>query len=133
LVLPPDAAAREEILVVHTQKLRKIPLDKDVDFKNIANETFGWTGAELEKLVLDSARLAMEEGTKTVMAGHFESAMSKVEINMTERSKRINSMIAELKAMDNVNKAFLNDALTEFESKEPDKTRVQSFIAKLNP
>jgi transitional endoplasmic reticulum ATPase len=131
LILPPDEVAREEILNIHANKVRKVPLDKDVELKAIAKETFGWTGAELEKLVLDSARLAMEEDTKTVTAGHFESAMSKVEINMQERNKNIQAQVAAMKAMDNVNKAFLDDALKEFESKETDKSRAASMIRNL--
>jgi len=132
LVLPPDAVAREEILVVHTQKMRKVPLDADVNFKHVAELTFFWTGAELEKLVLDSAGLAMEENAKTVTAGHFESAMGKVEINISERTRRIDAMVADMKAMDNVNKAFLDAELKEFYNREnpSNKDRVSSFLRK---
>jgi len=103
-----------------------------VNFKHVAEMTFFWTGAELEKLVLDSAGLAMEENAKTVTAGHFESAMGKVEINISERTRRIDAMVADMKAMDNVNKAFLDAELKEFYNREnpSNKDRVSSFLRK---
>jgi len=44
---PPDEKARKEILQIHT---RGMPLDKDVDFNEIAIKTIGFTGADIEVL-----------------------------------------------------------------------------------
>ncbi len=44
---PPDELGRKEILQIHT---RGMPLDKDVDFNEIAIKTIGYTGADIEVL-----------------------------------------------------------------------------------
>jgi len=44
---PPSETARKEILRIHT---RGMPLDKDVNFDEIAEKTIGYTGADLEVL-----------------------------------------------------------------------------------
>ncbi len=48
----PDKEARYEILQIHT---RGMPLDKDVDLKEIANLTHGFTGADLSALTKEAA------------------------------------------------------------------------------
>lgn len=132
LVLPPDTAARKEVLELHARVIRKIPLGT-VDFDAVAKKTFGWTPAELEKLVLDASRMAMEEDSEKVTMEHFTRTMDRVEINMKERMDRIHSMIAEMKKMDNINKAFLDDSLKAFsdDSQASGKSRLQGFVDKL--
>ncbi|MEM0465304.1 MAG: CDC48 family AAA ATPase [Candidatus Pacearchaeota archaeon] len=49
---PPDENGRKEILKIHT---RGMPLDKDVDFDEIAYKTIGFTGADLEVLCKEAA------------------------------------------------------------------------------
>jgi len=49
---PPDEAGRKEILQIHT---RGMPLDKDVDFDEIAQKTIGFTGADIEVLCKEAA------------------------------------------------------------------------------
>ena len=49
---PPDEKARKEIMQIHT---RGMPLDKDVNFEEIANKTIGFTGADLEVLCKEAA------------------------------------------------------------------------------
>jgi transitional endoplasmic reticulum ATPase len=81
----PDRAAREEILSVHT---RGVPLAEDVQLADLAEETKGYSGAELEALVREAAMRAIrdvaadidpEEAAAhadevTVTAEHFETA-----------------------------------------------------------
>jgi SpoVK/Ycf46/Vps4 family AAA+-type ATPase len=52
---PPDAEGREAIFNVVS---KKIPLDKDVDFKRIAKITERFTGADITNVVLEAARRA---------------------------------------------------------------------------
>jgi AAA+ superfamily predicted ATPase len=111
LIPPPDFEARKEILEVHTQKLRKIPLAKTVDLNALAKMTAWWTGAELEKLALDSARMAMEEKAKFVEMKHFEATIKSLEVNGLERKQKLERMIAVLKKLENVNMHFLNETL----------------------
>jgi len=49
---PPDEEGRKEILKIHT---RGMPLDKDVNFEEIAYKTIGFTGADIEVLCKEAA------------------------------------------------------------------------------
>jgi len=113
----PDAKAREEILRVHTNVVRRVPL-KDVNLGDIVEKTYLWSGAELEKLVLEAASLAMTSDSEYVTQEHFEEAMNAIEVNTAEREKHLKLMIQELKRLENVNRSFLKSALTSFERAE---------------
>lgn len=130
LVLPPDLEARKEILEVHTSKARKVPI-KDVDLIDIAKQTFTWTGAELEKLVLDAARLAMERNDKYVTTDHFNEVIKAVEINVAERKESIQRMVGTMKKLENVNRTFLQEALKEFAKAEKDESRIKGMLEAL--
>ena len=54
---PPDEKARKEILQIHT---RGMPLNKDVNFEEIANKTIGYTGADLEVLSKEAGLKAIK-------------------------------------------------------------------------
>ena len=74
---PPDERGRLEILKVHT---RKVPLAKDVNLEEIAKRTEGYSGADLEALVRESALNSLREdiNAKEVKAKHFEEALKKI-------------------------------------------------------
>jgi ATP-dependent Zn protease len=109
-----------------------MPIAEDVDFSHVAEETFGWTPAELEKLCLTAGRIAMKSKAEKVDASHFETALGTIEINMAERGKRVQEMYDAMKKLDIVSKQFLDQSLSAWQSKETDKSRVQSFINKLD-
>lgn len=131
LVLPPDFEARKEILEVHTSKIRKVPI-KDVDLSEVARQTFMWTGAELEKLVLDAARLAMESDSEYVTMEHFMEAMKGVEVNVAERKENIQRMISTMRKLENVNRTFLQEAIKEFTRAEKDESRIKGMLEALS-
>jgi ATP-dependent 26S proteasome regulatory subunit len=106
-VFYPDVRAREEILRIHTSVVRKIPLADDVNLCAIAERTHLWTGAELEKLVLEAASLAMEEGAERVTQAHFERALRAFEVNVAERGSTFKRMVNELMKLENVNRTLL--------------------------
>ena len=54
----PDVAGREEILKVHAKNK---PLGEDVDLRQIAQTTAGFTGADLENLLNEAAILAAKD------------------------------------------------------------------------
>jgi ATP-dependent 26S proteasome regulatory subunit len=116
LVLPPDNDARQQILNVHI-KGRKIPV-AELDLAAISKETYLWSGAELERLVKEAAALAMEQSAKQVTQDHFLNAIKSFEVNMTERTKNIQGMVAQIKRLEQVNQKFLNDALNAFVVKD---------------
>jgi AAA+ superfamily predicted ATPase len=109
-MLYPDYEARLEILQIHTSKIRKIPL-KDVNLSEIASKTSLWTGAELEKLCITSAQLALDQDSKNVTVDHFEEALRALSIDILERENNLKRMIENLKKMENVNQIILSKAL----------------------
>lgn len=70
----PDRIARLEILKIHSKRM---PLD-GVDLKNIAEQTEGYTGADLENLVREAGMIAIREGAKKVTSSHFEKALKAI-------------------------------------------------------
>ncbi|MFH8108886.1 MAG: AAA family ATPase [Candidatus Aenigmatarchaeota archaeon] len=86
LIPPPDAKARLEILKIHT---RNMPLDKDVDLKEIAERTEGFSGADLEALCREAAMNALREDikAKVVKKKHFEQALKKITPSLTKETQ----------------------------------------------
>ncbi len=83
VVPPPDVAGREQILKVHT---RKVPMAKDVDLTILAKGTPGFSGADLENLVNESALIAARRDKEQVDFGDFEDAKDKVLMGAERRS-----------------------------------------------
>ncbi len=92
-ILYPDYKARLEILKVHTQVIRKVPLAEDVDLAKIASKTEYWTGAELEELVLRACRFALQEDADVVEMRHFEKALQTFRINEAQRRQQAEKYI----------------------------------------
>ncbi len=90
----PEEKGRLKILEIHTKNM---PLDKSVKLKKLAEETEGYTGADIEALVREAAMLALREdiNTKQVTKKHFDNAMNKVTPSVTksdqERYKQVES------------------------------------------
>ncbi|TBR42429.1 ATP-dependent zinc metalloprotease FtsH [Marinomonas agarivorans] len=71
----PDIRGREQILKVH---LRKVPCDEDVNPKNIARGTPGFSGAELANLVNEAALFAARSNRRLVSMEQLELAKDKI-------------------------------------------------------
>ncbi len=80
----PDIEDRNSILNIHTQK---IPLDKKVNLRNIAERTPGFSGADLANLVNEAAILAARKNHKTVKQVHLEDSIEKVILGPEKRGK----------------------------------------------
>ncbi len=84
----PDEKARLEIFKVHT---RKMPLSKDVKLEELAKETEGFTGADIEAVCREAAMNALREAkakgkeVKEVKKKHFEEAIKKVKESVERR------------------------------------------------
>jgi AAA+ superfamily predicted ATPase len=129
-VFYPDRQARLQILDIHTRILRKVPLHDDVDLEGLANRTQMWTGAELEKLVLEASSLAMIEGSEYVTQEHFDYALKAVDVNVSEREEKLRRMVEELKKLENVNLALINSALQFLlREKEVEGERIRGVMA----
>ena len=71
----PDKEGREEILKIHT---RNKPLAVDLDLKQLAKETFRFSGAQLENLANEAAIMAMRDEKEELTLMHFKDAIDKV-------------------------------------------------------
>ncbi len=80
----PDMKGREEILRVHT---RKKPLADDVDLREIARETTGFTGADLENLMNESALLAARRDRPYITLADVQESVVKVIAGPEKRSR----------------------------------------------
>ena len=79
----PDAKGREEILKVHS---RGKPLGPDVNLKDIAHSTSGFTGADLANLLNEAALLAARVGLKAITQAQIEEATIKVVMGTEKKS-----------------------------------------------
>lgn len=82
----PDVKGREEILQVHAKGK---PLGDDVDLKQIAQTTAGFTGADLENLLNEAAIGAARENRSFVINEDIKKAFIKVGIGAEKKSKVI--------------------------------------------
>ena len=80
----PDMKGREEILRVHA---RNKPLAEDVDLKEIARETTGFTGADLENLMNESALLAARKGQPFITLTDIQESVIKVIAGPEKKSR----------------------------------------------
>ena len=84
----PDSKGRKEILNVHAQRK---PFESDVNFDAIARATAGFTGADLENLLNESALLAARRDKKAIGLREIDDAFLKV-IMGNEKKSRVISM-----------------------------------------
>ncbi|MGB9666854.1 MAG: ATP-dependent zinc metalloprotease FtsH [Candidatus Cryosericum sp.] len=82
----PDAKGREEILKVHAAGK---PFASGVAFTTIAKETAGFTGADLENLLNESALLAVRRGKTDITMDEVEEAIDKVIAGPQKKSRVI--------------------------------------------
>ena len=80
----PDMKGREEILRVH---VRNKPLAEDVDLKEVARETTGFTGADLENLMNESALLAARSNRKFITLADIQESVIKVIAGPEKKSR----------------------------------------------
>lgn len=108
----PDVKGREEILQVHAQGK---PLAEDVDFKQIARTTAGFTGAELENLLNEAAILAAKDDRAYVKQSDIKAAFIKVGIGAEKKSKVISEKERKITAYHEAGHAILCYALPDIE------------------
>ncbi len=80
----PDVKGREEVLKVH---FKGKPMGPDINLKTVAKSTPGFTGADLENLVNESALLAAKKGKKAITQEEIEQATIKVIAGPEKKSK----------------------------------------------
>ena len=104
----PDVNGREAILKVHA---RKKPLAPDVKLKTIAKTTAGFTGADLENLLNESALLAARANKKAITMKEIEEATIKVVVGAEKKTKIMSDKEKKLTAYHEAGHAILFDKL----------------------
>nr|WP_230990779.1 ATP-dependent zinc metalloprotease FtsH [Bathymodiolus platifrons methanotrophic gill symbiont] len=79
----PDIKGREQILKVHS---KKIPLAEDVNIKDLARGTPGFSGAELANLINEGALLAARNNKRIVNMDDLDRARDKLLMGAEKRS-----------------------------------------------
>ena len=100
----PDVKGREEILLVHAKGK---PLGDDVDLKEVARTTAGFTGADLENLLNEAAILAAKEKRIYVKQSDINRAFIKVGIGAEKKSRVISEKEKQITAYHEAGHAIL--------------------------
>ena len=106
----PDVRGREEILAVHAKNK---PLGEDVDLKQVAQTTAGFTGADLENLLNEAAILAAKDNRGFVMQADIQKAFIKVGIGAEKRSRIISEKEKKITAFHEAGHAILFHVLPD--------------------
>lgn len=100
----PDVGGREEILGVHAKKK---PLAEDVDLKQIAQTTAGFTGADLENLMNEAAIRAAGKNREYITQDDIRKSFVKVGIGAEKKSRIISDKEKRITAYHEAGHAIL--------------------------
>ena len=106
----PDVKGRREILDVHAKGK---PLGDDVDLDQIAQTTAGFTGADLENLLNESAIMAAKEGRVYIQQKDFQRSFVKVGIGAEKKSKVVSEKEKKITAYHEAGHAILFHVLPD--------------------
>ena len=106
----PDVGGREDILKVHAKNK---PLAEDVDLKQIAQTTAGFTGADLENLLNEAAINAAKAGKAYITQDDIRKAFVKVGIGAEKRSRVISDKEKKITAYHESGHAILFHVLPD--------------------
>ena len=100
----PDVRGREEILKVHAKNK---PLGDDVDLKQIAQTTAGFTGADLENLLNEAAIFAAQEERAYLLQKDIKRAFVKVGLGAEKKSRVVSEKEKKITAYHEAGHALL--------------------------
>ena len=106
----PDVQGREEILKVHAKGK---PLSEDIDLKQIAQTTAGFTGADLENLLNEAAILAAKENRVYLKQEDIKRSFVKVGIGAEKKSRIISDKEKRITAFHEAGHAILFHVLPD--------------------
>ena len=106
----PDVKGREEILGVHAKGK---PLGDDIDLKEIARTTAGFTGADLENLLNEAAILAAKDDRNYITQSDVKESFVKVGIGVEKRSRIISEKEKRITAYHEAGHAVLFHVLPD--------------------
>lgn len=109
----PDVKGREEILQVH---VKGKALGDDVDLKEVARTTAGFSGADLENLMNESAIYAAREDRKFIKKADVDKAFIKVGIGTEKKSRLIPEKTRKITAYHEAGHAILFHVMPDMEA-----------------
>ena len=115
-IAAPDARGREEILKIHGKNKK---FADDIDLKNIAEDTAGFTGAELANVLNEAAIVATINKHKKIQMSDLEEAVKKVTVGLEKHSRVISDKDKRLTAYHEAGHAIVSKFLeTQTDVKE---------------
>ena len=112
----PDLNGREEILKLHAKDKK---LDDDVDLKEIAGDTAGFTGAELANVLNEAAIIATREKHKKINAQDIDNAVRKITVGLEKHNRIVSDKDKKLTAYHEAGHAVVSHYLpTQTDVKE---------------
>ena len=112
----PDLNGREEILKLHAKNKK---FENDIDFKSIAGDTAGFTGAELANVLNESAILATRRKHKKITNLDIEDAVKKITVGLEKHNRVVSDKDKKLTAYHEAGHAIVSKFLeTQTEVKE---------------
>ncbi|MGB8453397.1 MAG: ATP-dependent zinc metalloprotease FtsH [Anaerocolumna sp.] len=106
----PDVKGREEILQVHSKGK---PLGEDVDLKRVAQTTAGFTGADLENLLNESAISAAKDNRSFIVQEDITRSFIKIGIGTEKKSRVISDKEKRITAYHEAGHAILFHVLPD--------------------
>lgn len=106
----PDVKGREQILEVHSTNKK---LDKDVDLKVLAKRTPGFTGADLQNLLNESALLAARKGESKISMEDIDCSIDRVIAGVEKKSRVLTDEDKELTSYHEVGHALIDKLLPD--------------------
>ena len=91
----PDLRGREEILKIHSKQKK---LAEDVSLESIAEDTSGFTGAELANILNEAAIIATKKEHEAIRNEDIEEAVKKVTVGLEKRNRVITDKDRKLTA-----------------------------------
>ena len=107
----PDVKGREEILKVHAANKA---LAEDVDLKQVAQSTVGFTGADLENLLNEAAILAAGEDRAYILQEDIKKSFIKVGIGKEKKSRVVSDKEKKITAYHEAGHAILFQVLDRY-------------------
>ena len=104
----PDLKGREEILKIHSKNKK---FEENINLKTIAEDTAGFTGAELANILNESAIIATINDHEVIMQEDIEEAIKKVTVGLQKTSRVISDKDKELTAYHEAGHAIVSKYL----------------------
>ena len=104
----PDLRGREEILKIHAKEKK---FAEDVNLKSVAEDTAGFTGAELANILNESAIIATMNGHNFITNKDIEDAVKKVTVGLEKQSRVVPEKDKRLTAFHEAGHAIVSSML----------------------